>query len=211
MGIGTSLWFILRVIPKPQRAGYPCMKAAAPIMSGFVLYLISLGGSAILFRKALIKFKKAKYWSAASAISLSLILLAVFYLNDVKTIYANVLDVNWERGVLPDAPNTPMGTPWGIFPGRVAWARNPAATNEKCTNKITDAYFMPKNNNQVSINSLANKAICNIGGKSTVKDSWDAIFKSFNERKSGTAKAYTVGEKIFIKVNNGQAGWAIKI
>jgi len=35
IGIGSTVWFLMRVIPKPTRAGYPCMKAAAPIMSGF--------------------------------------------------------------------------------------------------------------------------------------------------------------------------------
>ena len=35
---------------KPSRAAYPCMKVAAPIMSGFVLYLLSLGGITLIFR-----------------------------------------------------------------------------------------------------------------------------------------------------------------
>lgn len=209
LGIGTSIWFLMRVIPKPQRAGYPCMKAAAPIMSGFILYILSLGGATLLFRKAVRKFKTANYLAAGVAICFSIILSIVFFVTDVKTIYANVLGITWEKGVLPDAPNSPMGTPWGINPGRVAWAWNPASTRDECTNTITDAYFMKKNTNQASINSMADKAIKAIGGKPTVKDSWDAIFNSFNERKSGTAKSYTAGEKIFIKINNGQAGWAI--
>jgi len=43
MGIISTIWFLIRVIPKPSRATYPCMRVAAPIMSGFVVYLISLG------------------------------------------------------------------------------------------------------------------------------------------------------------------------
>jgi hypothetical protein len=210
LGIASTIWFLIRVIPKPQRAGYPCMRTAAPIMSGFVIYLISLGGSVLFFRKAFSSFKKAKYWSATTAIAISLVLVAIFNLNDVKTIYANVFGVQFTRGVLPDAPNTPMGTGWGIYPGRVAWTFSRNATNENCTNDITsDAYFMAKNNNQDTINKLANKAVIMIGGKSTVKDSWDAIFKSFNLKKKGTETGYVAGQKIFIKINNGQAGWAI--
>jgi hypothetical protein len=39
MGIISTIWFLIRVIPKPGRAAYPCMRVAAPFMSGFILYL----------------------------------------------------------------------------------------------------------------------------------------------------------------------------
>ncbi len=39
-GIASTVWFLIRVIPKPSRATYPCMRAAAPIMSGFVIYIL---------------------------------------------------------------------------------------------------------------------------------------------------------------------------
>ncbi len=209
IGIASTIWFLFRVIPKPQRATYPCMRAAAPIMSGFIIYLFSLGGSVILFRKAFANLKKAKYWSAIIAFIICFLLILVFNLSNVKNIYSNVLGITWTKGVLPDAPNTPMGTPWGINPGRVAWAWSPSATNENCPNTIDNAYFMAANNNQDTINKLANKAIMIIAGKNTVAASWDTIFKSFNKRKTGTATGYSSGQKIFIKVNNGQAGWAI--
>src|SRR5665648_587942 len=77
LGISTTLWFLIRVIPKPQRAAYPCMQASAPIMSGFVIYLLALTGSLAAFRKAKLNFAKAKYLYAGifllMAIGLSLI------------------------------------------------------------------------------------------------------------------------------------------
>jgi hypothetical protein len=30
IGLLSTLWFLLRVIPKPSRASYPCMQLAAP-------------------------------------------------------------------------------------------------------------------------------------------------------------------------------------
>jgi hypothetical protein len=30
LGFGSLLWFLVRVIPKPGRAAYPCMRVAAP-------------------------------------------------------------------------------------------------------------------------------------------------------------------------------------
>ncbi|HEX7583955.1 MAG TPA: hypothetical protein VF373_04650, partial [Prolixibacteraceae bacterium] len=38
----ATIWFLIRVIPKPSRAAYPCMQVAAPMMSGFVLWLLAL-------------------------------------------------------------------------------------------------------------------------------------------------------------------------
>lgn len=44
LGVTSTAWFLIRVIPKPQRATYPCMKAAAPLMSTFVIYLLFILG-----------------------------------------------------------------------------------------------------------------------------------------------------------------------
>ena len=41
-GLGATIWFLIRVIPKPSRASYPCQRAAFPIASSFVLWLIGL-------------------------------------------------------------------------------------------------------------------------------------------------------------------------
>jgi len=230
MGIASTAWFLIRVIPKPQRAGYPCMRTAAPMMSGFVLYILSLGGLTMLFKKSVANFKKAKYWSGAFAFVLAAVLLVAFNIKDSENIFANSNAVAWTRGVLPDAPNTPMGTAFGIKPGRVVWSFNTAATNENCQNTInsktisvpgethpvsimdwdnSDAYIMPKNNNQDTIDKMTDDAIKALTGTTTVSAAWDALFKNFNERKHGSATGYTAGQIIFIKVNNGQAGWAI--
>ena len=38
-GAAALVWFLVRVIPKPSRASYPCQRAAFPVASGFVLWL----------------------------------------------------------------------------------------------------------------------------------------------------------------------------
>jgi hypothetical protein len=214
MGIASTLWFLIRVIQKPQRVGYPCMRAAAPIMSGFITYLLTLGGSALLFKRAFAKLKQSKFKAASVSLLFFLILVMVYSINDARIIKANtkvaITPITWDT-ILPDGHNNPMGIAAGIFPGRVAWAWNPNATNDACTQKITDAMFMPKNNNQDTIDMMADNAIRAIGGKSTVSESSDAIFKYFNNKKTGSATGYATGQTIFIKVNNGQAGWAINM
>jgi len=60
-GIISTAWFLVRVIPKPSRATYPCMRAAAPMMSGFVIYLLSLAGSLAAFRKTRVLILRSMY------------------------------------------------------------------------------------------------------------------------------------------------------
>jgi hypothetical protein len=207
MGIASTIWFLFRVIPKPQRATYPCMRAAAPIMSGFIIYIISLGGITLLFKKSISYIKHARYWSALIAGVIGIVVLVVFNIHNISNTFGNTKA--FTKGILPDSPNSPVGEDNDIFPGRVIWSYNPASTRDACTNTISDAYFMASNTNQDTINKMANQAIKSIGGKSTVSEAWDAIFKNFNLRKTGTATGYAAGQKIFIKINNGQAGWAI--
>jgi len=207
MGVGSTVWFLMRVIPKPSRAGYPCMKAAAPIMSGFVIYLIGLGGSVLLFKRTWSKLKEARYLAASMAFIGFLAIIVAFNFNDAKKSFANNNLVN---GELPDGVNNPMGVGFGIFPGRVVWEWDAAATNESCPNtSLSNCFFQAKNNNQETINKMANNSIKKLSGKKTVKEGWDAIFNSFNTKKNGEPSGYVPGQTIFIKVNNGQAGWAI--
>jgi len=212
MGIISTIWFLIRVIPKPQRAFYPCMRAAAPIMSGFIIYLLTLGGSVLFFRKSLSKFREAHYKKALFLGVLAMVLLLAFAVKDARSAFADTNKVDlttWTRGVFPEGVNNPMGRGWGIFPGRVAWVMNKNATVSTCTDVLTDAFFMAKNNNQDTINKMADNGIKIIGGMSTVKGSWDKIFRSFNKKKKGTESSYVSTQTIFIKINNGQAGYAI--
>src|SRR5450756_1819881 len=61
LGIISTIWFLIRVISKPSRATYPCMQVAAPLMSVFVVYLLSLGGITLAFRKAKQNILRGRY------------------------------------------------------------------------------------------------------------------------------------------------------
>jgi hypothetical protein len=52
LGSVALLWFLLRVIPKPSRASYPCQRAAFPLASAFVLW--ACGSTAGLFSALLV-------------------------------------------------------------------------------------------------------------------------------------------------------------
>ena len=63
MGIVSAVWFLVRVIPKPSRATYPCMRVAAPMMSGFVTYLLAVAGLTAISRRSKRKFFNVRYMS----------------------------------------------------------------------------------------------------------------------------------------------------
>lgn len=204
MGILSTIWFLVRVVPKPQRAGYPCMKAAFPLMSAFVVWILSITGSIAAIKKARKNLKAQKYLVGISFALAALTLGAIAFVNYQKKAEAaeNYVDnSNFE-------PNEPMGEGVGIHPGRVVWIHDKDATNADFTNSVNDPYYAEKNNDPVEIRNMFDDAILKLTQEKSLADAWDGIFESFNERKKGVKQGYQEGESIFIKINNGTASWA---
>ena len=128
LGIASTVWFLIRVIPKPSRAAYPCMRAAAPFMSAFVLYLLSLGGITLALRKAKKHIRGARYLPAAAFIFVAIMGIGFAFVQGSKEARA-LSAASTGPG---DGPNQPMGKAIGIHPGRVVWAWDPEATDENC-------------------------------------------------------------------------------
>jgi hypothetical protein len=193
-GIGSLLWFLIRVIPKPSRAAYPCMRAAAPVASSFVLYLLGLAATAALFKKS-----KRHYLQSRNFLA-SLFLFAGMFVGLVTTLTADKpAYANYQAFSQP--ANAPMGTAKGIFPGRVVWIYNPDATNENCTNAYGDGWFLTQNNNQDVINQMVSSAIHLLTGAATDLSAWNAIFQYYNQNHGKGSMIYSAGEKILIKIN----------
>ena len=207
MGIISTIWFLLRVIPKPSRATYPCMQVAAPLMSGFVVYLLSLGGITLALRKAKQNFFKARYIAAGSFILVAMVGMILTITHNIQNSAASTLP-----GTGPDdGPNQPMGKGLGVNPGRVVWIWNPEATNEKCISNFDSQnwYFKPENTNEKVVGTMVRNSITKLTGKPKLIDSWDILFRTQNQRKSQKNIGYTKGEKIFIKINQGTARWVL--
>ena len=60
MGFCSLVWFLLRVIPKPSRAAYPCQRAAFPLASGFILWVVGVCTSVLFFHRARQKMHQAR-------------------------------------------------------------------------------------------------------------------------------------------------------
>jgi hypothetical protein len=50
-GVGSLMWFLVRVIPKPSRAAYPCQRATAPFAGAFVVWLLAMLGAKWALRR----------------------------------------------------------------------------------------------------------------------------------------------------------------
>jgi hypothetical protein len=96
-----------------------------------------------------------------------------------------------------DGPNQPFGTARGVNPGRVIWNWDTAATNRNCMTY----YFKPENTNQQVVAKMFDESVLKLTGEPSVRKSWDAMFRYFNQKKHNISKGYTSGEKIFIKIN----------
>ena len=138
-GLLALIWYMVRVLPKPSRASYPCQRVAAPIASTFVTWLIAITISSIAFRKARTAFKRSRYVVAGLCASAA---ITAIYLCSIKT--ADPADA--QTSGLQPLP-APIGGARGTVPGRVVWAWDPAATNENCTDVSPDLYLLDTNTN----------------------------------------------------------------
>ena len=194
IGVVASLWFLIRVIPKPSRATYPCLRVAYPLASAFVIYLLGLVTSAFAITRLKIHWNHSRYWAMTGFFIIAIVAGFVSFQADQSPMYANSSYL--------DTANAPIRAARGIFQGRVVWSRNPEATNENCSNnQFGDAYYLSKNTNMAIVNGMVQSSILNLTGKSSIREAWDTLFVYFNIKKGKGAVGYQSGEKIFIKTN----------
>jgi hypothetical protein len=194
IGLGALVWFLIRVIPKPSRATYPCMRVAYPMASGFIVYLLGLVTSIFAMAKVKEHWKNSQYWTMA-------VFLIAAVIGGFFTLQSDKPHVYADSHYL-DTPNQPMGTGQGIHPGRVVWSWNPDATNENCANdRFGEAYYLSKNTNIAVVEEMFTQSLLNLTSQPSVAEAWHTLFVYFNQRTGKGAVDYQPGEKIFIKTN----------
>ncbi|MFC1570040.1 DUF362 domain-containing protein, partial [bacterium] len=199
-GFLSAMWMLLRIIPKPTRATYPCMKVAAPLASTFIAYSIGLLVSVISIKKAKSAYRQKRFQLAVFFTLLVVMSIGWMTIQPAQDMMAG--QEYTETFQDPLGPNQPIGEAKGINPGRVVWIHNPDATNEDCTNKtIADAYFQDHNTNQVIVDQMFSTGLLELTGKETNADAWDAMFRYFNINHEKGDVGYQAGETVFIKIN----------
>ena len=187
MGLASFIWFLVRVIPKPSRAAYPCQRIAFPLASGFVVWLLALLGSAFALRKA--RDRKVKLWKACLWGGAGIACCAVV-----------VASLPAARSWAGNTPNAPVGTAKGIYPGRVAWVHAPDAVNWAGYSS-TEHWFETNHTDIAVVEQMMSKALQSVGGGGSDQAAWQAIFTYFNQNHAKGARGYQAGEKIAIKIN----------
>jgi hypothetical protein len=193
IGFGALIWFLIRVIPKPSRATYPCMRVAYPVASGFVIYLLGLAASAFAMGKVKEHWKNSRYWAMAGFLTIALVAGFFAFQADKPAAYANTFSVN-----TANIANVPIGVAKGILPGRVVWVHNPDAVKQNCN---INSWYLPANITQTKVDQMFSSALHSVTGQATDSAAWVAVFKYHNNTRGKGAVNYVKGEKIFIKIN----------
>lgn len=98
--------------------------------------------------------------------------------------------------------NNPIGSPKGIYPGRVAWVHAPGAATWK---KGEGFWYEDRWNNQEDADWLMSNSILSLTRETKEKAAWNALFISFNQEHGKGRKGYGKGEKIAIKINQNNS------
>ncbi len=204
MGLISTIWFLFRVIPKPQRAGYPCMRTAFPLMTGFLIWIGSITGAFTAFKLSGKYFKQKKVRVGIVLVIVGIGFSIVFFIQPNRNSVANTLMSNTE---IIHLSNKPMGESWGINPGRVIWAWDKTATNENCLNTEADPFYASNNWDQSIVDEMITSSLLKLTSETIISNGWDALFKSFNSKKGLGDVGYTSGQTIFIKINEGTSSW----
>jgi len=190
-GLAALVWFLIRVVPKPSRAAYPCQRTAMPLASGFVIWLLGMVGSVTVFKRARQSLKESRLvWA-----SVCLVVAAV-----MGVVSLAHLPERLAQAGQPWGPHEPLGQAKGIHPGRVVWVYDPEATDWEGYGSSTH-WWQDECTNLAIVEKMVSQAVRGVAGTNSDVGAWDAIFRHFNTQRGNGDLGYQAGEKIAIKIN----------
>ncbi len=188
-GLVSLVWFLIRVVPKPSRALYPCQRVAFPLASGFVAWLLGLGASAAVFRRARWNLARRRYVVGLVCVALSVSALWL------------TLSVTGQNSAIaePQPANEPIGVAKGIYPGRVVWVHDPQATNWEGPGQGHP--WEAEHTDPQRVQAMISRSIRALTGGASDAEAWDKLFRHFNKTRGKGDVGYKPGEKVAVKVN----------
>jgi uncharacterized protein (DUF362 family) len=199
LGFSALVWFLLRVIPKPSRAAYPCQRAAFPVASAFVLWLC--GSIAGAFSLAGLRRLLRRYRWAATAICGLTLVAGGFWLAHSRAIAA--AEITTRYNFQPAQRNVPLGVARGVYPGRVVWAHDPLAAHwTGHIESTTDQWWMDQSTDQPRVDAMLSSTLRQLTGAATDDQAWKIVFTYYNSHARGLDHTgYRPGEIVAVKVN----------
>lgn len=194
LGLASVIWVVIRVVPKPSRAIYPCQKVAQPIAASFIAWLLGLAGSSLILHRARRLFQRRRYMMGVICFTTA-ILLSFFTLSDSHEFAAST-----KNFVPTDPVNNPIGIGKGIHPGRVVWVYDSLLCDQGSTNGW---WWEDQRTDPEVARHMMRQALINLTGIGNPIESWASLFKYFNlTHHNQKDVGYQAGDKIAIKVNN---------
>jgi uncharacterized protein (DUF362 family) len=191
MCLAALAWFMVRVIPKPIRASYPCQRAAFPLASSLVIWLVGLKGGLWFWQELKAQWRHARPQLAKAVLVLASG-LATWWAMGRSGLFAPLA---WTPS---DPPNTPLGVAKGIFPGRVAWMRD---TNATPWNGTGNWWADTTGINQAAADRMLSRTLRGLSGATSDSEAWEKIFRHFNTTRGRGNVGYRAGEHLAIKIN----------
>ena len=196
VGLVSVLWFLIRVIPKPSRATYPCQRAAFPVASAFVVWLSGIVVSTLAYRKARRLAAQGRYLAAGLFAAVAVAVATTYWSTTVPGARADFVPI--------DPINSPMGVGKGIYPGRVVWVHDPTATK---WNGVTGHWWDEQNLDQQAVDKMLSHALRTLTAEQNDPAAWNALFRYYNRTHGAGDVGYRPGEKIAIKINLNAEGY----
>ncbi|MFO7677851.1 MAG: DUF362 domain-containing protein [Thermoplasmatota archaeon] len=194
-GLIAIIWFLVRVIPNPTRARYPCQQVAISVAIGYIAFW------GVLFSGLFVWIRNVKTKWAKTVPALFTVFIILFTISGV--VFATFPFQSNQTSLSSWDPISiqPIGIPTGASPGRVVWAWNPHATQRN----LQGFWWQSHNNNQTVIDQMLSDGIRQYAGVTDDAEAWDVIFTYFNVEKGFGEAGYEPGEKIVIKLNMNNA------
>ena len=207
-GVLALLWFLVRVIPKPSRASYPCQRAAFPVASAFVVWLC--GALAIKCGlKRLAHGRLAAYCGMMTVVAFAAWTLVSFSGDGTAETATNSPS---GFDFVAATPNTPVGVARGIHPGRVVSAHDPLTT--KWTGnwqQKSDQWWLDQNTDQARVDVLLAATLTELTGAKSCEEAWRTIFEHYNRQsRQLDQRGYRPGEVVAVKINLNNSSGAAK-
>ncbi|MBU1908885.1 MAG: DUF362 domain-containing protein, partial [Verrucomicrobia bacterium] len=194
IGLAALVWHLVRVLPRPSRATYPCQRVAGPIAWSFLASLLAWPVALLTSRRAQSFLRERRYVLAGFAVVLALGAVS-------GGLVASALKS--DAMFTAEAKNSPIGVARGTFPGRVVWCYDPAAAT---WDGSTGYWWEDRWNSQTAVDAMMSSGLKELTGAATDAAAWDALFRHSNAERGRGENGYQAGETIAVKINLNNQG-----
>ena len=104
IGLACLIWFIIRVLPAPQRSQYPCQLISIPIALGYITFW------SVLFHGFSIWVRIIKIRTTAAIPAILIIFIISFSINGM--VFADTYNQNNNTAIWTPITKDPIGTPF---------------------------------------------------------------------------------------------------